>query len=185
MMISLTQRSDDARSLILKGGSRISFNVLKFSMLFAQCTSLSFRSADSKTWKRNKPPDKMFISLVLQTYENIQPGDQILFTTGSALSTDLETEFQYSKRLVFSTQSISFGPYSENHLKRCIKWIARERLVLCDMASRRSHRPRNKSLSSNSWLWFSFWNYTVSWSGRRFTLVCGWSQGQSVDDKNF
>ena len=184
MMISLTQRSDDARSLILKGGSRISFNVLKFSMLFAQCTSLSFRSADSKTWKRNKPPDKMFISNVLETYEHIQPGDQLLFTTDSALSTDLETEFQYSKRLVL-VLSPYYLDHIKNHLKRCIKWIARERLVLCDMASRRSHRPRNKSLSSNSWLWFSFWNYTVSWSGRRFTLVCGWSQGQSVDDKNF
>ena len=42
----------------------------------------------------------MFISNVFQTYQDIEPGDQLLFTMEAALSTDLETEFQYSRSLV-------------------------------------------------------------------------------------
>ena len=54
----------------------------------------------------SKPPDKMYISNIFQTYDNIVPGNQLLFTANNALSTDLETEFQFSRRLVSKLVSI-------------------------------------------------------------------------------
>ena len=48
----------------------------------------------------SEPPDQMFISNVFQSYQDIEPGDQLLLTMKGALSTDLETEFQYSRSLV-------------------------------------------------------------------------------------
>ena len=54
----------------------------------------------------SKSPDKMYISNIFRTYDNIMPGNQLLFTTNNALSTDLETEFQFSQRLVSKLVSI-------------------------------------------------------------------------------
>ena len=61
----------------------------------------------------SKPPDKMFISNVFRTHDNIEAGDQLLFTMKTALPTDVETEFQYSTSLVFYSMDLSYHQISQ------------------------------------------------------------------------
>jgi len=48
----------------------------------------------------------MFISNVFRKYDDINAGDQLLFTMKTSLQADLETEFQYSRSDI-SSQAVS------------------------------------------------------------------------------
>ena len=75
----------------------------------------------------------MLISNVFQTYQDIEPGDQLLFTMKAALSTDLETEFQYSRSLVLSHSSVD--SHLENPSLMVHRWFIDSKTSLSDASS--------------------------------------------------